>query len=160
MALALCHMWRRCRDAGLYRWERPDVRLHGASAFCSSRPSTRFSRACGRPGLVYHAAFNEVVPQLALLKLQIDKVKEMFLADYHVHSTCSFDAKNRMAGDGHGSRSSAASPRSASRTTATSVCPETMQIGPDSFTLPKQQAHQYIEALEKAPEGIYHDPGP
>ena len=23
MALALCHMWRRCRDEGLYRWERP-----------------------------------------------------------------------------------------------------------------------------------------
>lgn len=78
----------------------------------------------------------------------------MFLADYHVHSTCSFDAKNRMA----------EMARALKQRGIAEVCftdhadfgmPETMQIGPESFTLPKQQAHQYIEALEKAPEGIF-----
>ena len=85
--------------------------------------------------------------------MQIDKVKNMFLADYHVHSTCSFDAKNRMAEMARVSKQ-----RGMAEVCFTDHCdfgvPETMQIGPDSFTLPKQQAHQYIEALEKAPEGI------
>ena len=78
----------------------------------------------------------------------------MFLADYHVHSTCSFDAKNRMAEMARVSKQ-----RGMAEVCFTDHCdfgvPETMQIGPDSFTLPKQQAHQYIEALEKAPEGIF-----
>lgn len=78
----------------------------------------------------------------------------MFLADYHVHSTCSFDAKNRMA-----DMAAAAFERG-----VTEICftdhsdfdiPETMQLGPDNFTLPRQQAHQYIETLEKAPEGMF-----
>lgn len=79
----------------------------------------------------------------------------MFLADYHLHSVCSFDA-----------RAKATMPEMAAAALArgmTEVCftdhsdfdiPETMQLGPDNFTLPKKQGHQFIEAMEKAPEGI------
>lgn len=31
MALALCHMWRRCKDAGLYKWDRPMYAFTGLS---------------------------------------------------------------------------------------------------------------------------------
>lgn len=78
----------------------------------------------------------------------------MFLADYHVHSTCSFDAKNRMAEMARVSKQRGIAEVCFTDHSDFGVA-ETMQIGPDSFTLPKQQAHQYIEALEKAPEGIY-----
>ena len=79
----------------------------------------------------------------------------MFLADYHVHSSCSFDA------DGKARMSEMA--RAELRRGITEVCftdhcdigtPETIQLGPNSFYLPKSQGHQFIEAMEKAPEGI------
>ena len=79
----------------------------------------------------------------------------MFLADYHVHSSCSFDAdsKARMA----------EMARAELRRGITEVCftdhcdigtPETLQLGPNNFFLPRIQGHQFIEAMEKAPEGI------
>ena len=78
----------------------------------------------------------------------------MFLADYHVHSSCSFDAKNRMA-----DMAKAAHQRGISEICFTDHAdfdiPETIQIGPERYALPKQQSRQYIEAMEKAPEGIY-----
>ncbi|NLC73482.1 MAG: histidinol-phosphatase HisJ family protein [Ruminococcaceae bacterium] len=78
----------------------------------------------------------------------------MFLADYHVHSSCSFDAKNRMF-----EMAAAASRRGISELCFTDHAdigvPETLQIGPIDFSLPGNQAHQYIEAMEKAPEGIF-----
>lgn len=78
----------------------------------------------------------------------------MFLADYHVHSSCSFDAKHRMS-----DMARAAHRRGISEICFTDHCDfdisETIQIGPERFELPRQQAHQYIEAMEKAPEGIY-----
>ena len=77
----------------------------------------------------------------------------MFLADYHVHSSCSFDAKDRMADMA----------KSELAKGITEVCftdhvdfgdQQTMQIGPERFQLPKSQVKQFIEAMEKAPEGI------
>lgn len=77
----------------------------------------------------------------------------MFLADYHVHSSCSFDAKDRMA-----DMAKAELGRG-----ITEICftdhvdfgdQETLQIGPERFQLPKVQVKQFIEAMEKAPEGI------
>ena len=78
----------------------------------------------------------------------------MFLADYHVHSSCSFDAKDRMADMA----------KSELAKGITEVCftdhvdfgdQQTMQIGPERFQLPKSQVKQFIEAMEKAPEGIF-----
>lgn len=77
----------------------------------------------------------------------------MFLADYHVHSSCSFDAKDRMVDMAKSELSKG----------ITEICftdhvdfgdQQTMQIGPDRFQLPKSQVKQFIEAMEKAPEGI------
>ena len=77
----------------------------------------------------------------------------MFLADYHVHSSCSFDAKDRMADMAKAELSRG----------ITEICftdhvdfgdQETLQIGPERFQLPKVQVKQFIEAMEKAPEGI------
>ena len=77
----------------------------------------------------------------------------MFLADYHVHSSCSFDAEDRMA----------AMAKAELARGVSSVCftdhvdfgmQETMQIGPERFQLPKSQVKQFIEAMERAPEGI------
>ena len=77
----------------------------------------------------------------------------MFLADYHVHSSCSFDAEDRMA-----DMAKAELARG-----VTEVCftdhvdfgdQQTMQIGPERFQLPRSQVRQFIEAMEKAPEGI------
>ena len=77
----------------------------------------------------------------------------MFLADYHVHSACSFDAKDRMADMA----------RAELKRGITEICftdhvdfgdQQTMQIGPERFQLPKSQVKQFIEAMEKAPEGI------
>ena len=77
----------------------------------------------------------------------------MFLADYHVHSSCSFDAGDRMADMAKSELSKG----------ITEVCftdhvdfgdQQTMQIGPERFYLPKSQVKQFIEAMEKAPEGI------
>ena len=76
----------------------------------------------------------------------------MFLADYHVHSSCSFDAKDRMVDMAKSELSKG----------ITEICftdhvdfgdQQTMQIGPDRFQLPKSQVKQFIEAMEKAPEG-------
>ena len=77
----------------------------------------------------------------------------MFLADYHVHSSCSFDAEDRMA----------AMAKAELARGVSSVCftdhvdfgmQETMQIGPERFQLPRSQVKQFIEAMERAPEGI------
>lgn len=77
----------------------------------------------------------------------------MFLADYHVHSSCSFDAKDRMADMAKAELNRG----------ITEICftdhvdfgdQDTMQIGPERFQLPKTQVKQFIEAMEKAPEGI------
>lgn len=77
----------------------------------------------------------------------------MFLADYHVHSSCSFDAKDRMVDMAKSELSKG----------IMEICftdhvdfgdQQTMQIGPDRFQLPKSQVKQFIEAMEKAPEGI------
>ncbi len=77
----------------------------------------------------------------------------MFLADYHIHSSCSFDADDRMF----------AMAKASLKAGVTEVCftdhvdfgdQQTMQIGPDRFQLPKSQVKQFIEAMEKAPEGI------
>ena len=77
----------------------------------------------------------------------------MFLADYHLHSSCSFDADDRMA----------AMARAELKRGVTEICftdhvdfgmQETMQIGPERFQLPRSQVRQFIEAMEKAPEGI------
>lgn len=78
----------------------------------------------------------------------------MFLADYHIHSTCSFDAKNRMAEMARAALSRGMSEVCFTDHTDFDI-PETMQLGPDNFVLPRQQAHQYIEAMEKVPDGIY-----
>lgn len=76
----------------------------------------------------------------------------MFLADYHIHSTCSFDAFNNMT----------EMSRAAYERGVTQVCftdhsdfdiPETMQIGTD-FTIPPVQAEQYAQALKNAPRGM------
>ena len=77
----------------------------------------------------------------------------MFLADYHVHSSCSFDADDRMVNMA----------RSELARGITEVCftdhvdfgdQQTMQIGPERFQLPRSQVRQFIDAMEKAPEGI------
>ena len=79
----------------------------------------------------------------------------MFLADYHVHSSCSFDAdsKARMA-----EMARAELKRGVTEVCFTDHCdfgtPETLQLGPNNFFLPRIQGHQFIEAMEKAPEGI------
>lgn len=77
----------------------------------------------------------------------------MFLADYHVHSSCSFDAADRMA----------AMARAELKMGVAEICftdhadfgdQQTIQLGPERFQLPKSQVKQFIEAMEKAPEGI------
>lgn len=77
----------------------------------------------------------------------------MFLADYHVHSSCSFDADDRMA----------AMARAEHRAGVSEICftdhvdfdaQETLPLGPERYQLPKSQVKQFIEAMEKAPEGI------
>ena len=77
----------------------------------------------------------------------------MFLADYHVHSSCSFDAADRMA----------AMARAELKMGVVEICftdhadfgdQQTIQLGPERFQLPKSQVKQFIEAMEKAPEGI------
>ncbi len=77
----------------------------------------------------------------------------MFLADYHVHSSCSFDAKDRMADMA----------KAELKRGVTEICftdhvdfgdQQTMQIGPERFQLPKTQVKQFVEAMEKAREGI------
>ena len=77
----------------------------------------------------------------------------MFLADYHVHSSCSFDAADRMA----------AMARAELKMGVAEVCftdhadfgdEQTIRLGPERFQLPKSQVKQFIEAMEKAPEGI------
>ena len=77
----------------------------------------------------------------------------MFLADYHVHSSCSFDASDRMA----------AMAKAELKAGVSEICftdhadigdSQTMQIGPERFQLPRSQVRQFIEAMEKAPEGI------
>lgn len=79
----------------------------------------------------------------------------MFLADYHVHSVCSFDAdsKAKMADMARAELSRGIS----------EVCftdhsdigsPETIQLGPNHFTLPRNQAKQFADAMERAPDGI------
>ncbi|MEG1633899.1 MAG: histidinol-phosphatase HisJ family protein [Oscillospiraceae bacterium] len=77
----------------------------------------------------------------------------MFLADYHLHSSCSPDAHNTMS-----DMALAAHSRG-----MTCICftdhsdfdiPETMQFGPDSYKVPDEQARQYREALESAPSGL------
>ena len=77
----------------------------------------------------------------------------MFLADYHVHSSCSPDGHVTMADMA----------KSELAKGITEVCftdhvdfgdQQTMQIGPERFQLPKSQVKQFIEAMEKAPEGI------
>lgn len=79
----------------------------------------------------------------------------MFLADYHVHSCCSFDAdsKARMS-----EMARAELKRGVTEICFTDHCDfgcqETIQIGPNNFQLPKSQAHQFIDAMERAPEGI------
>ena len=75
----------------------------------------------------------------------------MFLADYHVHSSCSFDAADRMA----------AMARAELKMGVAEICftdhadfgdQQTIQLGPERFQLPKSQVKQFIEAMEKAPE--------
>jgi len=77
----------------------------------------------------------------------------MFLADYHIHSTCSPDAKFAMD-----EMACAAAEKGMTHVCMTDHCdfdiPDTMQLGPDEFTLPRKQGHQFIMALEKAPEGL------
>ena len=77
----------------------------------------------------------------------------MFLADYHVHSSCSFDADDRMAAMARAEHSAGVS----------EICftdhvdfdaQETLPLGPERYQLPKSQVKQFIEAMEKAPEGI------
>ena len=77
----------------------------------------------------------------------------MFLADYHVHSTCSPDARDKMADMA----------KAELKMGVSEVCftdhadfddPKTMQIGPERFQLPRGQVRQFIETMEKAPEGI------
>ena len=74
----------------------------------------------------------------------------MYLADYHIHSTCSFDANNPMA-----EMSSAAYARGISEICFTDHCdfdiPDTMQVGPDLFEIPEKQRRQFADALKKAP---------
>lgn len=77
----------------------------------------------------------------------------MYLADYHVHSTCSFDARNTMT-----DMSAAAYKRGISELCFTDHCdfdiPDTMQVGPETFSIPEIQARQFAEAQEKAPPGL------
>lgn len=69
----------------------------------------------------------------------------MFLADYHIHSTCSFDAFNTMT-----EMAEAARNRGIGQLCFTDHLdfdiPETLQIG-DDLTLPAEQAGQYADAL-------------
>lgn len=79
----------------------------------------------------------------------------MFLADYHIHSNCSFDASPKAT---MSAMASAAMARGVTEVCFTDHCdfdiPETMQVGPESFFLPKKQGHQFIDAMENAPDGI------
>lgn len=79
----------------------------------------------------------------------------MFLADYHVHSCCSFDADNKAR---MSEMAKAELKRGIAEVCFTDHCdfgvPETLQIGPNNFQLPRSQAHQFIDAMERAPDGI------
>ena len=72
----------------------------------------------------------------------------MFLADYHVHSSCSFDAdsKARMA-----EMARAELKRGVTEVCFTDHCdfgtPETLQLRPNNFFLPRIQGHQFIDAI-------------
>lgn len=77
----------------------------------------------------------------------------MFLADYHIHSTCSFDANNTMA-----EMAAAAYRRGITQACFTDHCdfdiPDTIRFGPGRFAVPEKQARQFKEAREKAPAGM------
>ncbi len=76
----------------------------------------------------------------------------MFLTDFHMHSTCSFDANDTMA-----DMLTAARDRGIEALCFTDHCdfdiPETMQL--DGFAVPAQQRAQYDAALQRAPAGMY-----
>ena len=104
-----------------------------------------------------------MVPELAVLtrpltapgerQIITGRYQTMFLADYHVHSSCSFDARDKMADMA----------RAELARGVTEICftdhvdfgdQQTMQIGPERFGLPRAQVRQFIDAMERAPEGI------
>ena len=77
----------------------------------------------------------------------------MFLADYHVHSSCSFDAADRMA----------AMARAELKMGVAEICftdhadfgdQPPRQRGRERVQLPMSQVKQFIEASEMGPEGI------
>ena len=77
----------------------------------------------------------------------------MHLTDYHIHSTCSFDAMNTMA-----EMAAAAYGRGIAEVCFTDHCDfgdqETMQIGPEVFEIPETQVRQFEEARRSAPEDM------
>lgn len=77
----------------------------------------------------------------------------MYLTDYHIHSTCSFDAYNTMA-----EMAAAAFKRGVVEACFTDHCDfgdqETMQVGPEVFEIPEMQARQFGEAQKSAPKGM------
>ena len=78
----------------------------------------------------------------------------MFLADYHIHSTCSFDASNTMTEMSHAAFGRGVTQLCFTDHTDFDIA-ETMQIGgPADFAVPAEQARQYAEALENAPNGM------
>lgn len=74
----------------------------------------------------------------------------MYLADYHIHSSCSFDCENAML-----EMAKAAHKREINELCFTDhldVCgTDGLIIGPEEFELPKKQARQYAACLESAP---------
>ncbi|NCB50476.1 MAG: PHP domain-containing protein [Clostridia bacterium] len=77
----------------------------------------------------------------------------MYLTDYHIHSACSFDAKNTMT-----EMAAAAYARGITEVCFTDHCdfdiPETMQVGPEHFEIPADQARQFEEAQKNAPKDM------
>lgn len=77
----------------------------------------------------------------------------MFLADYCVHSSCSSEGRATMA-----EMAKSAAEKGITHMCFTDRCdfdsPCSIRLGPDYYSLPREQGHRFVEAQEKAPEGL------